>query len=128
MTIRPSCSGPLSTPTTPGLGAAPGFQHGGGGVGLGQPLHHAMGGPGAGCDDRGVPAGADVRAQHREDAVDVVLMPARRRRRPDVQLHRRLVGQLAQGPPRMTGPGRRGLHVVQFGEARSAQLLDVDGR
>ena len=35
-----------------------------------------------------MPAGDDVGAQHREDLVDVVLLAARRRRRPDVELER----------------------------------------
>ena len=104
-----------------------GFQHDRGRLGFGQPLHHAMRGPGPGGDHRGVPAGADVRTQHREDAVDILLMPTSRRRRPDVQLHGRLVGQLAQCPPWVTGSASRGAYVVQFDEPRPAQLLDVDG-
>ena len=110
------------------LGRRTGFQHGGGGVEVGQSLHHPMSGPGPGRDHHGVAAGRDVRAQHREDAVDVMLMPASRRRRPDLEFQRRLVGQLAQAPPGMAGPGRRGVHVVQLGEPRSAELRDVDGR
>lgn len=118
----------LEHPDDAGPGRRAGFQHGGRGVAFGQPFHHPVCGPGAGRDDGGVAAGADVGAQHREDAVDVVLMAARRRRRPHVQLHRRLVGQLAQRPPRVPAPDRRRPHLVQLGEARSAQLLDVDRR
>ena len=118
----------LEHPDNTLIGSGARVQHGGRGVGLGQPLHHTMCGPGPRRDHHGVPAGRDMGAQHRKDAVDVVLMPARRRRGPDVQLHRRFVGQLAQRPPRMTGAGRRGPHLVQFGEPRPAQLFDVDGR
>src|SRR5277367_1519533 len=87
-----------------------------------------MRGPGSGRDDSGGPAGRYVRAQHREDLVDVALMAAGRRRGTHVQLNRRLVGELGQRPPRVTGLARRDLRLVEFAEARSTELLDVDGR
>ena len=119
---------PLQHPDDTALGSGARIQHGGRGVGLGQPLHHPVRGAGSRRHHHGVPAGRDVGAQHREDGFNIVLMTARRRRGPDVQLGRRFVAELAQRPPRMAGPGRRGPDVVQFGESRSAQLRHVDGR
>ena len=123
----PSCSGPLSTPTTPLVGSRARFQHGGRGVGLGQPLHHAMRGAGPGRDHHRVPAGRDMGAQHRKDA---------RRCRADDHGPTARPGCPARSPIRRLSwlnvhhgwprPGRRGPHVVQLGESRPAQLLDVD--
>ena len=112
----------------PGLGRRSRLQHRCRGVGFGQLLDDPMRGSGPGRDDGGVPAGRHVRAQHREDFVDIALVAAGRRRRPDVQFDRRFVGQLAQRPPRVPGLARGGTHLVEFAEARSAELLDVDGR
>ena len=111
-----------------GFGLGSRLQHRCRRVGFGQLLDHAVRGSGARCDDGGGSAGRHVRAQHREELVDITLMAACRRSRPDVQFDCRLVGQLGQRPPRVPGLPRNILHLVEFAEARSAELLDVDGR
>ncbi len=85
-----------------------------------------MCGAGAGGDDDGVATRRDVGPQHREDLRDVRLLSARRRRRPDVELQRRLVGQLAQSPPRVPALARSSPRVVEVDEARRAKGFDVD--
>ena len=82
--------------------------------------------PVPGVTTTAVVAGGDVRAQHREDLVDAGLLTAGRRRRPDVQLDRRLVAELAQRPPGVpagAGPGR---HVVELQVPRRSQSVEVD--
>ncbi len=50
----------LEHPDDSRLGRLAGIEHPRGGVGLGQPFHHAVCGSGARRDQRGVPAGRDV--------------------------------------------------------------------
>src|SRR6202044_3235785 len=64
----------LEHPDNTAFGSGPRVQHGGRGVGFGQPLHDTVGGAGSRSNDHAVPAGQDMGAKHREDALDVVLM------------------------------------------------------
>jgi hypothetical protein len=116
----------LSTPTTPGLGVAPG-RASRRRIGFGQLLDHAVRGAGARRDDGRRSAGGDVRAQHREDLVDAGLLAPRRRRRADVQLDRRFVTQLAQRPPRVAAIARPRDDIVEMQIPRCAERFDVDG-
>src|SRR4029077_10288785 len=70
------------------------FQKGCGSVGFSKLLYDAVRGAGARGDDGCVATGRNVGAQHREDLVDAGLLTTRRRRGPDVELDRRLVGKL----------------------------------
>ena len=95
-------------------------------IGFSELLDDPLRGACARGDDRRVAARRDVCAQHREDVVDVGLLTARGRRRPDVDLDRRLVAQLAQRPPRVIAIAGRGAGVVEFDEPRGTHRLEID--
>ena len=114
----PSCSGPLSTPTTPLLGAAPGSS-----------MAAAVSDSASRSTTRwAVPVpGATITAYPpvATCARSIAKMPSMSCWCPRADgaarmssSTRRFVGQLAQRPPRMAGPGRRGPHLVEFGEPR----------
>ena len=84
------------------------LQHGCGRVGFGELLDDAVRGAGAGRDDRRrTRRSRRARAASRRSRRCSCLRPAGRRRRPDVEFDRRLVGQLAQRPPRMAAAAGR---------------------
>ena len=104
-----------------------GFQHPGRDVALAELFDNAVGGAGTRRDDGCQSAGHHVGAQHREDLLDAGLLTAGRRGGAHVKFDGVGCGQLADRPPRMPGGGGSHADLVESAEARSAELLDVDG-
>ena len=113
-----------------GGGRLPRLQHRRRGVVFGELLDDPVGNAHARRDHAGHTSGQHVGAQHRENLLDVALLPACRGSGARVQFEGRRGrgGQLANRPPRVPGHGGRGPNLLKFAETRPAELFGVDGR